>query len=537
MIEGDALEATPQGESATIPPSQEDAVIRGWAWLLAAVALMIVVQLPTLQFGFVGDDFEWWLATRHRMVDPERFLQPFGGLRLTNPPLLAPDQLVWGTWAPGWHITTLALHALVMGLIFGAARRAGIVAPVAAAIAAVWGTSPYTSFLAREIHVRHDPLLLACWLGVGLLWPGPNDRWTSRRVTAAVVLTVVAALTKESWIVLPGFAAAFEVAFRRRHILPALRTAAIWSVAPVLFVAAYLLKPAVGTSYAVGYYSAGLRAAVKIPSTLAAFFGVAELDITSSRFGPLEWLMVVVLMAIIALALRARPPALVIGLAFFLLPFVPLIPVGFMPVHYAYAPYAGFLLMVAGSVEFAIARCRSRRWRVAVAGTAGLLVLVWLVSGFVSVSGEMADARRRDEAHRRLVAEAEAFLPQLPRDRAVVCVRLERVAVNAWLLEQVEGLPKTYFERGRYPYGLVGWAELFSWVCDPRGGPLWQNVPADSVGTDDFVVIGHVEGRFVALPSDDPTAAAAANTWSAQGHSVRVIRPLTSRTADQQFTD
>ena len=107
-------------------------------------------------------------------------------------------------------------------------------------------------------------------------------------------------------------------------------------------------------------------------------------------------------------------------------------------------------------------------------------------------------------------------------------MRLEQVAVNAWLLERAEGLPKTYFERGRYPYGLVGWAELLSWVSDPLGGPVWRDVSAASVGDLPFAVIGHVADRFVTLPSDQPTAANAARTWSDRGRQVRVIRPYSA---------
>jgi hypothetical protein len=501
------------------------AVGRDWLWLLAVLAVMVTVQSPTLGLGFVGDDFEWWLATRQRMIEPSRFLEPFGGLRLTNPLLLVPDQLLWRTWTPGWHLTTLAIHGLVTALLYGVARRLSLTSPAAAGVATLWATSPFTAFQAREVHPRHDSLLLACWLALGLLWPSRGERWAGRRLAAAIALVVVSALTKESWIVVPGFVAAYELAFRRRGLWTALRTAAVWSLGPVLFVVWYTLWPPVAASYAVGYYEGGLRAAVKIPSTLVAFCGIAGLDPSSSRFGPFEWFATLALVAAVVLALRSRAPALLVGSAFLVLPFLPLAPVPFMPVHYAYAPFAGFLLVAAGGAVALVDGARTRSARIVTRSAVLGLAAGMFAFGLGVMRGELADARRRDEVHRRLVDETEAFLPRMPEEPVLVCVRIERAAVTAWLLEQVEGLPKTYFERGRYPYGLVGWAELWSWVGDPLGMPVWRDVPAGSVGDLPFVVIGHVADRFVTLPSEQPTAADAARMWSDQGHQVRMIRP------------
>jgi len=49
---------------------------RGWLWLLAALALAFVVHAPSLGLGFVGDDFEWWLAARTALEEPRRLLLP-----------------------------------------------------------------------------------------------------------------------------------------------------------------------------------------------------------------------------------------------------------------------------------------------------------------------------------------------------------------------------------------------------------------------------------------------------------------------------
>jgi hypothetical protein len=282
----------------------------------------------------------------------------------------------------------------------------------------------------------------------------------------------------------------------------------------------------VDASYAAGYYSGGLRSAVKIPSTLAAFSGIAELDPSSLRFGAAESVALIALVAIAVLALRTRSPGLLVGSALFVLPLVPLAPVPVMGVHYGYASFAGFLLAGAGLAVMARDAVRTPGLRhTAIAATAAAAGAIFL-SGMMDMFGEAADAQRRADANGRLVAEASAFLPELPRDRPVVCVRLETEVVSARLIEQVEGLPKTYFNRGSYPYGLIGWAELFSWVATPDGGPLWEQVPVEQVGDAPFAVIGHTDGRFVALPANASTADAVAAHWAERGFPVRVIQPI-----------
>ncbi len=499
---------------------------RSWFWLATALLLMVVVHLPSLQLGFVGDDFEWWLETVRRMDEPSRLLNPYGGLRLTNPVLLMPDQVLWKARIPGWHITNLVIHGFVMTLLFGVSRRLGLSPPVAGAVAAVWAISPYTAFQVREIHPRHDPLLFACWLGIALLWPGPGQKWSPPRAIAAATLALVSALTKESWVVLPGLAGAYELALRRRELVPALRTAALWSIGPLLYVAAYLVRPAVDVTYAAGYYGGGLAAAAKIPSTLAVFCGAARLDTSSLRFGPVEWLAVIALIAVAAITLKAQTPVLVAGMALFLLPFIPVVPVGFMIGRYAYVPFAGFLLLGVGLAQLAVRRFSSVRGRRLIVLAAGAAAIALAGTGLWVMRGEIADADRRDEGHRRLLEEAAQFWPALPLDRPLVCVRLERESINAQVLGQAEGLPKAYFERANYPYGLVRWAELESWTGLERGGPLWEEVPADEVGQAPFAVIGHVQGGFVHLPSEGETAASAAAAWIERGFPVRVIRPL-----------
>ena len=193
---------------------------------------------------------------------------------------------------------------------------------------------------------------------------------------------------------------------------------------------------------------------------------------------------------------------------------------------YAYVPFAGFCLLAVGLARLAAHRLSTTITRRLIVGLAGVVGLALVLAGLSLLGGEMADAERRDEGHRRLVDEARQFWPQLPRDRPLVCVRLERTSINSLILRKVEGLPKAYFERAAHPYGLVRWTELMSWTGWRRGGPLWEELPSDELPDGPFTVIGHADGRFLVLEAGAPTAAAAAAGWSARGFPVRSIRPV-----------
>jgi len=156
-----------------------------------------------------------------------------------------------------------------------------------------------------------------------------------------------------------------------------------------------------------------------------------------------------------------------------------------------------------------------------------LTAALFFLHGLAWLRGDLADADRRDEAHRRLLAEARAFVPHLPREGLILGARLERESPNHTLLESVEGIPKAYYERTRHPYALIKWAPLFSYVLDPEGGPLYERVRPDAGAT--WAVVGHIDGGFVLLPQGGTTVAEATEYWKNQGAFVEAFRPLVTR--------
>jgi hypothetical protein len=181
------------GDTAII--EQPVSTSRGWLWLLAALALAFVVHAPLLGLGFVGDDFEWWLAARTALEEPRRLLLPYGGFRPANLWMLVLEEL-YGTAPMGYHLTSILPTSLrrSVGLLMrrlGSPRPrpgAGMCSPLAEA-----GVSCE----------RFEPMLLMsvrwhAWPGRARRGPRPARRcaprsapWASRVVLPASCFELV----------------------------------------------------------------------------------------------------------------------------------------------------------------------------------------------------------------------------------------------------------------------------------------------------------------------------------------------------------
>lgn len=504
------------------PPSRVGAPRRGREaiWLVAALALAAAVHAPSLGLGFVGDDFEWWLAARTAIERPHLLVAPYGGFRPANLWTMVLDQLAWGTVPAGYHLTSLLLHLGCGALLWLVLRRLSLGPRWSALVAALWLCSPYSLKPVLSVCERFQPLLLASWLGLVLLWPRRDEPWRRGRVAAVVAVATFTVLVKESWVVLPALVLVFERLLRRAAWWAAVRTAAVAAVGVAAYVAVYALNPPIASSY----YAASPAPAAKVPHAAAVFLGLTELDPSSTQLGWAEAAAALALAALLAAGWRRRRALAGVGLALFLLPFVPILTVPFLVTRYTYIPLVGFLMLAAGAAASLVEVLPADRRRAASAVIA-LVAVAFLGRGLLVIRGDYDDAARRDDVHRRLLAEAAAFAPQLPRQGLILGVRLESISPNRELLADVRGVGKAYYERSRYPYGLIRWAPLFSYVLDATGGPLYEECPVAVV--EPFAVVAHRPGAVSAPAAEAATAPLEAERWRGRGAPVAAFRPLT----------
>jgi hypothetical protein len=494
-------------------------------WLLPAVALWFAVRGHALTLGFVGDDFQWWQHARMALQDPALLFDGYGGFRPLNTWTLALDQLIWGTNPFGYHLTNLLLHLACGLLLWWFLSREGFSAPARLAVVTLWLCSPFTEETAVFVAARFEPVMALFWLALAVLWPRPGEGWTGRRTAAVVFIAGLTIVTKESWVVLPGFVLAFDLFLARTKLRKALLHGALAAAAVAVYLVVYLAHPAILPGE---FFHAGAAGALKVPHAWAAFLGLRGLCPLAFPFGLPEACGVAVMLLLGWLAWRRRWYLVGVGFAFFLLPFLPILPVGWMTSRYTTIPLLGFLIVIAASARGAIEEA-PQHWRRAGRVAAGLMVLLLLLANLAWLWGDRTDARRLWEAHRELLGEAEAFLPELPLDRPLVVVRAERESPLVALSLESQGVPKIYYSRHADPYALADWSALFSYLLDPRGGPMLVDAPG-SVGPGAYAVVAHVAGRFVRIPPQFDSADGEAASWRAKGLPVKVLRTFPVRT-------
>ena len=494
-------------------------------WLVPAVALWYASHRPCLELGFVGDDFQWWQHARMAIEQPSLLLAPHGGYRPLNTWTMTLDHLLYGTAPRGYHLTSLLWH-LGCGLVLWAfLGRLGLSAVARGMAVAIWLCSPYTLEPAQVVSERYEPALLAAWMALAMLWPRPGEMWRRGRVVSAVLLGALTAVMKESWVVLPAFTVLLDLVVSRTGARAALRRGVLVALAPVAYMAVYFARPPIAPDT---YFGSILNGAIKVPHAWAVFSGLTPLRPMEFNLGRPEIAAVVVAAALAYLAWRWRSVAIAVGFGFFLLPFVPVLPVSWMTSRYTFMPLAGFLTIAAATAEQCVQRLGPGYRRAAAAAFLGLGTLM-LATAVAEMPGEMNDARAFSRVHERLVDEAGAFAPRYPGGSAVVAVRLESTNPLREISRAPEGVAKVFFVRPEDPAGLAEWSALLSYALDPLGGPLLTTVEPDAAAGIPFAVVGYAEGGFVELPRQAATVDAELAAWRAGGRSPRVLVPWPRR--------
>jgi hypothetical protein len=496
---------------------------RSWGWLglISILLITVYIHVPSLYLSFTGDDFQWWQQARMALEEPSLLLAPGGGYRPVNTWTLSLNHLLFGTNPMGYHATNLLLHLICGVLFWFLLGRFSLSLLARSAVVFLWLCSPYSLEPAQIINTRYDLILPLCWLALALIWSGPKESWNRGRLAGAIALASLTLFTVETWVVLPAFVFCFDLCLSRIHLRRALLHTLWVGIAPLIYILIYFLHPPIEKSV---YYAGGLKAAVKVPHTWAVFSNLTPLYPLEFPFRSMEVLTLLMMGSLAWFGWRRSQPLMGIGFAFFLLPFLPILPVGFMTTRYTSIPLMGFLMIMCAGIRELLVSLKGWQQQLAVI-LVGAMVLLMLIANLAWLQGDMIDARRYADLHTKLLAEAQAFLPSLPRDRLIVAVRLENENPLLELALDSRGIPKLYYPRHLDPYGLIDWAALLSYLLEPTGGPLYVMASLDETKTSNYAVIGHIQGGFVVLPTDAPTAQEAALTWQNKLHQVRFLKP------------
>jgi protein O-mannosyl-transferase len=363
-------------------------------WAIPAFLLMagLLVYLPTLRYQFVHDDVAQ--IVRNPRIRSVRFLPTYftqhvwAGMDNKNLPsnYYRPGFLLWlfanyrlfGLETFWWHLTTLLMHLAATLLIFLLARRLLNDQWASGFAGLIFALHPAHIEGAAWISGVTEPLLTVCFVGAFLAYIEYQERGAGRWLAGSLILFALALLQKETAVIFPLIAFAYDSIFRRRRRaeLPFLFLTAVY------LIARWLALQGMGRILA----PASWATLVSTWPSLVWFYGwhlIWPMNISSdydlayvTAIGWRDFGLPLVLLAITAIALwrwsRSNKNAEFAGI-WMVITILPVLNITHLPqgdfahTRYLYLPSVGFALLLA---------CAFRARRAARAAQCAMIVLI-----------------------------------------------------------------------------------------------------------------------------------------------------------------
>ncbi len=194
---------------------------RGWVWIASVVALLPF--LPSVGYGFL---YEWddanfilenpyiglsWTNLLHNFsTNLQTVYTPFATLSLMI------DHALYGTWAPGYHLTHLVMFAGCVALLFCIQRRLRLPPVVALFLVLLWAWNPGKCETVAWISDRKGlgSTLFALGAFLSFMYDCKSDRVQVR----TLLLMLVAFLFKPSALPLPWAMALYAWCYFHRDL-------------------------------------------------------------------------------------------------------------------------------------------------------------------------------------------------------------------------------------------------------------------------------------------------------------------------------
>lgn len=175
--------------------------------MLAALTGGFLAYGATVFLGFISDDFthiRWasgrlleilWDQAVHGQYGT--FIRPIGFSSL------ALDYRLWHVWAPGWHLTNLALHLATTAALYWFCKEVGWNTEISGSAAALFALLPINTEAVSWIAARFDLLATLLMLLTLIFYARARRRHLCSEYLFALLLFVLSLLTKESAFILP----------------------------------------------------------------------------------------------------------------------------------------------------------------------------------------------------------------------------------------------------------------------------------------------------------------------------------------------
>ena len=443
-------------------------------WQVLLLALMaagvVAAFLPALDVFFAGDDFEWLDAALKIPRDP---LSSFELINTMWRPVVKWsflfDYLIFGRSSIGYSATNLSIHLFNVWLLYLLISRLVDFRLLAAVAATGFALSPLHSEAVLWASSRGDTMLLTCWLGTLLVLVAQRGetRWFhSGRV---LILVLIGAGTKESWVVFPFIGAAFLAIVLKTPLRVAIAQMRWLWLTLFLYLGVFIVLPVLSGAPTATYYAdfSPLHALEKICRLLLTFCGLGELALDEMTTIGFAGLVVVATLMIAALQGNRNALWSIFWTAATLALAAPFSDVA---LRHNYLPLVGFWMTLFFVVDGLLPKgdaTRGHRWqRIRLALLASSAVAILVMEG-LALQVEINDYRRYGDLHRELAELLVPIEPQIPRDRALLFInRGQRRAVEE-AAASVAGVKKSFFVRRDAIWQMVFFPPLANFFGTP----------------------------------------------------------------------
>lgn len=474
-------------------------------WQVLLLALMaagvVAAFLPALDIYFVGDDFEWLDAAFEIPRDP---LSSFELINTMWRPVVKWsflfDYLIFGRNSIGYSATNLSIHLFNVWLLYLFISRLVDNRLLAAGAATGFALSPFHSEAVFWASSRGDTLLLTCWLGALLvLFSQAGDtRWF--RSGTVLILVLIGAGTKESWVVFPFIGTAFLAIVLRNPLRMAVGQMRWLWLTLLLYLGVFFVLPATSGAPTATFYAdfGPLHALEKVCRLILTFCGLGGLELDELTTIGFAGLVVV---AAVTIAVRQGNRNALWSIFWTAATLALAAPFSDVALRHNYLPLVGFWMTLAFVVDGLLQKRNGRRghrWqRIRLALLASSAAAILVMEG-IALQFEIDDYRNYGDLHSDLAELLVPIEPRIPRERALLFInRGQRRAVEE-AAASVSGVEKSFFVRRDAIWQMVFFAPLANFLGTPFVDTV-QAVPEDRVSSDlggDVTVLEFTDNGF-----------------------------------------
>jgi len=470
-----------------------DFIKKPWFLCLVITVFILIVYLPTMNTYLMGDDFEWLDSAYRGWTHPGQLLELINNffrpmIKLTY----LFNYTLFNTNALFYNIFTVLLHLLNVVMLFIWIFKITQKVLIAGSVALTFGISAMYSEVTLWSAARTETVLLIFMLTVFILLDKAGEKISISRHIAILFFGIMAAASKETWILLPFLAFAFIWIVKDSSFKTALKNSSGLYVLLILYAGYFIIGPMLtGKKSPTAYASLDILNIIKK-------FGYMMYRYTGfgDSFTGAVWQFVVlfiVLAGVLWWIIYRKNRLAGYGFTWLMIMVGISLPIYYAPSRYNYFPLIGFWIMIvaltADGVPLILEKYKIKK-TIAI-GTIILVLALYITQQVIMIQVEIKDYRIRGELHKTVVNLYNRVKNQIPKDKPLVFMDFGTYRAVDVTVASMRGYPKLLFVRQKAIWQQVFLSPLANFAGEPFKR-LMEPIPTKEIDNylqNDFAIL------------------------------------------------